>query len=52
MKKLAAALLMTGILAVAGLTAPANAAPNEQDATTSSTSKTSTNHATIGWWPN
>jgi hypothetical protein len=52
MKKLAATLLMTGILAVAGFAAPANAAPKDQDSTTSSTSKTSTNHATIGWWPN
>ncbi|MFP3463561.1 hypothetical protein R5O87_22210 [Arthrobacter globiformis] len=52
MKKLAATLLMTGILAVAGIAAPANAAPKDQDSTTSSTSKPSTNHATIGWWPN
>ncbi|MFC9351795.1 hypothetical protein [Arthrobacter sp. NPDC057013] len=43
---------MTGILAVAGFAAPANAAPKDQDSTTSSTPKTSTNHATIGWWPN
>lgn len=48
MKKLAATLLMTGILAVAGFTAPANAAPNDQGA---STSKTAVNYATIGWWP-
>jgi hypothetical protein len=52
MKKLAATLLMTGILAVAGFAAPANAAPKDQDGTTSSSSTTSTNHATIGWWPN
>jgi hypothetical protein len=52
MKKLAAALLMTGILAVAGFAAPANAAPKANDTTTSSTSKTGVNHATIGWWPN
>ncbi|MDQ1058311.1 hypothetical protein QFZ23_002212 [Arthrobacter globiformis] len=51
MKKLAATLLMTGILAVAGFAAPANAAPKDQDSTTSS-STTSTNYATIGWWPN
>jgi hypothetical protein len=51
MKKLAATLLMTGVLAVAGFAAPANAAPKDQDSTTSSTSKTSTNHATVGWWP-
>lgn len=49
MKKLAATLLMTGILAVAGFAAPANAAAKGQDSTTSSTSS---NHATIGWWPN
>jgi hypothetical protein len=49
MKKLAATLLMTGILAVAGFAAPANAAPKDQDSTTSSAS---TNHSTIGWWPN
>jgi hypothetical protein len=52
MKKLAATLLMTGVLAVAGFAAPANAAPKGQDSATSSTAKTSTNHATIGWWPN
>ncbi|WP_190243089.1 hypothetical protein [Arthrobacter globiformis] len=51
MKKLAAALLMTGILALAGFAAPANAAPKAKDTTTSSTSKTETNHATVGWWP-
>lgn len=50
MKKLAATLVMTGILAVAGFAAPANAAP--KDATTSSSSKGDTNYATIGWWPN
>ena len=44
MKKLAATLLMTGILAVAGFAAPANAAPKDQDTTTA-------NHATVGWWP-
>jgi len=50
MKKLAATLVMTGILAVAGFAAPANAAP--KDSTTSSSSKTDTNYATVGWWPN
>ena len=48
MKKLAATLLMTGILAVAGFAAPANAAPKDQDTTTSSSSA---NHASVGWWP-
>ncbi|WP_181038482.1 hypothetical protein [Arthrobacter sp. ZGTC131] len=48
MKKVAATLLMTGILAVAGFAAPANAAP-KKDATTSSS--TETNSAQIGWWP-
>jgi hypothetical protein len=53
MKKLAATLVMTGILAVAGFAAPANAAPKEKDnTTTSSTSKSEVNYATIGWWPN
>lgn len=36
MKKLAVALLMTGLLAEAGFAAPANAAPKDQDSTTSS----------------
>jgi hypothetical protein len=53
MKKFAATLLMTGILAVAGFAAPANAAPKEKDnTTTSSSSKSETNYASIGWWPN
>jgi len=52
MKKLAATLVMTGILAVAGFAAPANAAPKEKDTTTSSTSNGEVNYATIGWWPN
>jgi hypothetical protein len=49
MKKLAATLVMTGILAVAGFAAPANAAP--KDDTTSSSSKAETNYASVGWWP-
>jgi hypothetical protein len=49
MKKLTATLLMTGILAVAGFAAPANAAPKDKDATTS---KTEVNYASVGWWPN
>jgi hypothetical protein len=54
MKKFAATLLMTGILAVAGFAAPANAAPKEKDSTTTSSSskETDTNSSTIGWWPN
>jgi hypothetical protein len=52
MKKLAATLVMTGILAVAGFAAPANAAPKDKDTTTSSTSTSEVNYATIGWWPN
>lgn len=43
---------MTGILAVAGFAAPANAAPKEKDTTTSSSSKTTTNYSYIGSWPN
>ncbi|MFC7847591.1 hypothetical protein ACFUTU_03855 [Arthrobacter sp. NPDC057388] len=50
MKKLAATLVMTGILAVAGFAAPANAAP--KDTNTSTSSKADTNYATVGWWPN
>ena len=49
MKKLAATLVMTGILAVAGFAAPANAAP--KDTTTSTSSKADSNYATVGWWP-
>jgi hypothetical protein len=52
MKKIAATLLMTGILAVAGFAAPANAAPKKDTTTTSSSSKSEANYATIGWWPN
>ena len=53
MKKLAATLLMTGILAVAGFAAPANAAHKDQDTTTTTSShSTPSNYSTIGWWPN
>jgi hypothetical protein len=53
MKKIAATLLMTGILAVAGFAAPANAAPKEDTTTSSSShSKSEVNYASIGWWPN
>jgi ABC-type proline/glycine betaine transport system substrate-binding protein len=50
MKKVAATLLMTGILAVAGFAAPANAAPKDKDETSSSSSET-VSYAQIGWWP-
>jgi hypothetical protein len=53
MKKFAATLLMTGILAVAGFAAPANAAAKEKESTTtSSSSKSEVTYASIGWWPN
>lgn len=53
MKKFAATLLMTGILAVAGFAAPANASPKDKDSTTtSSSSKSEVNYSSIGWWPN
>jgi hypothetical protein len=52
MKKFAATLLMTGILAVAGFAAPANAAPKGTETNTSSSSKTTTNYSYIGSWPN
>lgn len=58
MKKFAATLLMTGVLAIGGFVTPANAAPKHD--TTSSTSTTVTtvttgtvvHYASIGWWPN
>ncbi|WP_457973836.1 hypothetical protein [Arthrobacter sp. D1-17] len=49
MKKFAATLLMTGILAVAGFAAPANATPKDKDTTTTSSS---TNYSYVGSWPN
>lgn len=49
MKKFAAALLMTGILAVAGFAAPANAAPKDKGTTTTSSS---TDYTYVGSWPN
>ena len=53
MKKFAATLLMTGILAVAGFAAPANAAPKQDKDTTSSSSQTTTvTYSRIGSWPN
>lgn len=51
MKKLAATLVMTGILAVAGFAAPANAASKDKDISTSSTSSSEVNYASVGWWP-
>ncbi|XAS66678.1 hypothetical protein V3C33_14475 [Micrococcaceae bacterium Sec5.7] len=48
MKKFAATLLMTGILAVAGFAAPANAAPAKDTAVSTST----VYYTQIGWWPN
>ncbi|MDR6504706.1 hypothetical protein [Arthrobacter oryzae] len=50
MKKIAATFLLTGVLAVAGFAAPANAAPKSDTASTSS--KTVTTQSSIGWWPN
>ncbi|OOP61112.1 hypothetical protein BMF89_14010 [Arthrobacter sp. SRS-W-1-2016] len=64
MKKFAATLLMTGVLAIGGFVTPANAAPkHDTTSSTSSTSSTSTtvttvttgtvvNYAQTGWWPN
>ncbi|MDQ1595352.1 MAG: hypothetical protein QOH40_1908 [Arthrobacter pascens] len=52
MKKFAATLLMTGILAVAGFAAPANAAPKDKGTTTSSSSQTAVNYSYVGSWPN
>ena len=51
MKKLAATLVMTGILAVAGFAAPANAASKDKDTSTTSTSSSEVNYASVGWWP-
>jgi len=51
MKKIAATFLLTGVLAVAGFAAPANAAP-KSDKTVSTSSKTVTTQSSIGWWPN
>lgn len=48
MKKLAATFLLTGILAVAGFAAPANADPKPD----TTVSKTTVTQSSIGWWPN
>lgn len=57
MKKFAATLLMTGLLAIGGFVTPANAAPKTTHDTTDTTVSTVTtgtvvNYAQIGWWPN
>jgi hypothetical protein len=49
MKKIAATLLMTGILAVAGFAAPANAAAKDKNTATTSSSS---NYVYVGSWPN
>ena len=51
MKKIAATLLLSGVLAVAGFAAPADADPTS-DATVSTSSKTVLTQSSIGWWPN
>ena len=61
MKKFAATLLMTGLLAIGGFVTPANAAPKTTHDTTSTTVTTvktvpvvtdPVNYAQVGWWPN
>lgn len=58
MKKFAATLLMTGVLAIGGFVSPANAAPKHDTTSTTSTTVTTVNtgtvvhYASIGWWPN
>ncbi|MDQ0241376.1 hypothetical protein [Arthrobacter bambusae] len=57
MKKFAATLLMTGLLAIGGFVTPANAAPKTTHDTTGTTvttvaTGTVVNYAQIGWWPN
>ncbi|GAA4026363.1 hypothetical protein GCM10023063_03950 [Arthrobacter methylotrophus] len=61
MKKFAATLLMTGLLAIGGFVTPANAAPKTPNVTTTTTTTTVTtvpvvtdpvHYASIGWWPN
>lgn len=58
MKRFAATLLMTGLLAVAGFVAPANASPKTTHVITDTTVTTVTivtdpvNYTQIGWWPN
>ncbi len=58
MKKFAATLLMTGMLAIGGFVTPANAAPKTTHTTTSTTVTTvpvvsdPVHYAQVGWWPN
>jgi hypothetical protein len=58
MKKFAATLLMTGLLAIGGFVTPANAAPKTTHVTKSITVTTvpvvtgPVNYTQIGWWPN
>ncbi|UYY80912.1 hypothetical protein OIT41_16640 [Arthrobacter sp. YA7-1] len=58
MKKFAATLLMTGVLAIGGFVSPANAAPKHDTTSTTSSTVTTVNtgtvvhYASIGWWPN
>lgn len=51
MKKFAASLLMAGFLAVAGFAAPANAASDKKDTSTSAPAKQEVSTTSIGWWP-
>ncbi|MCZ9884229.1 hypothetical protein [Arthrobacter sp. B2a2-09] len=59
MKKFAATLLMTGLLAIGGFVTPANAAPKHDTTSTTVTTVTTVpvvtdpvHYAQIGWWPN
>lgn len=59
MKKFAATLLMTGLLAIGGFVTPANAAPKHDTTATTVTTVTTVpvvsdpvHYAQIGWWPN
>jgi hypothetical protein len=59
MKKFAATLLMTGLLAIGGFVTPANAAPKHDTTSTTVTTVTTVPvvsdpvyYAQIGWWPN
>ncbi|MDQ0032170.1 hypothetical protein [Arthrobacter bambusae] len=55
MKKFAATLLMTGLLAISGFVTPANAAPKHDTTGTTVTTVTTVpvvNSAQTGWWPN
>lgn len=55
MKKFAATLLMTGVLAIGGFVTPANAAPKHDTTSTTVTTVnpgTVVHYASIGWWPN